>query len=192
MRCNRDARDAPEHAVDSAASGDAFQENATKIYAFVYAKVGNRAAAEDLTSQVFLKAVRWLAADRSADSIRSWLYATARTAVADYWREQSVQAQVPLAVVENMLFQGSDGPAESRRTREWARRVLAALPEREREVLRLRFLKGYSAAEVGQALGLTAGNVRVIQLRALQRAASMGLGPPVDQGDAQDRGNSDE
>lgn len=192
MRCNRDTQDAPEHAVDSAASGDAFQENATKIYAFVYAKVGNRAAAEDLTSQVFLKAVRWLAADRSADSIRSWLYATARTAVADYWREQSVQAQVPLAVVENMLFQGSDGPAESRRTREWARRVLAALPEREREVLRLRFLKGYSAAEVGQALGLTAGNVRVIQLRALQRAASMGLGPPVDQGDAQDRGNSDE
>jgi len=192
MHRNRDAQDAPEHAVDSAASGDAFQENATKIYAFVYAKVGNRAAAEDLTSQVFLKAVRWLAADRSADSIRSWLYATARTAVADYWREQSVQAQVPLAVVENMLFQGSDGPAESRRTREWARRVLAALPEREREVLRLRFLKGYSAAEVGQALGLTAGNVRVIQLRALQRAASMGLGPPVDQGDAQDRGNSDE
>jgi len=192
MHRNRDAQDAPEHTVDSAASGDAFQENATKIYAFVYAKVGNRAAAEDLTSQVFLKAVRWLAADRSADSIRSWLYATARTAVADYWREQSVQAQVPLAVVENMLFQGSDGPAESRRTREWARRVLAALPEREREVLRLRFLKGYSAAEVGQALGLTAGNVRVIQLRALQRAASMGLGPPVDQGDAQDRGNSDE
>lgn len=192
MHRNRDAQDAPEHAVDSAASGDAFQENATKIYAFVYAKVGNRAAAEDLTSQVFLKAVRWLAADRSADSIRSWLYATARTAVADYWREQSVQAQVPLAVVENMLFQGSDGPAESRRTREWARRVLAALPEREREVLRLRFLKGYSAAEVGQALGLTAGNVRVIQLRALQRAAAMGLGPPVDQGDAQDRGNSDE
>jgi RNA polymerase sigma factor (sigma-70 family) len=192
MHRNRDAQDAPEHAGDSAASGDAFQENATKIYAFVYAKVGNRAAAEDLTSQVFLKAVRWLAADRSADSIRSWLYATARTAVADYWREQSVQAQVPLAVVENMLFQGSDGPAESRRTREWARRVLAALPEREREVLRLRFLKGYSAAEVGQALGLTAGNVRVIQLRALQRAASMGLGPPVDQGDAKDRGNCDE
>jgi RNA polymerase sigma factor (sigma-70 family) len=191
MQRNRDAQAMPEHAVGPAASGDAFQENATKIYAFIYSKVGNRAAAEDLTSQVFLKAVRWLAADRSADSIRSWLYATARTAVADYWREQSVRAQVPLADIENMLFQGSDGPAESRRTREWAHRVLAALPEREREVLRLRFLKGYSAAEVGQALGLTAGNVRVIQLRALQRAASMGLGPAVDD-DTWDRGNSDE
>jgi len=92
---------------------------------------------------------------------------------------------VPLEDLEEVLFLGSDGPAESRRTREWARRVLAALPEREGEVLRLRFLKGYSAAEVGQALGLTAGNVRVIQVRALRRAASMGLGPPND-------GNGDE
>ncbi len=162
--------------------GSAFQENAAKIHTFIYAKVGNRAVAEDLTSQVFLKAVRWLAEDRSADSIRSWLYTTARTAIADYWREQSGRMQVPLADFEQLLFHGSDGPAESRRTREWARRVLAALPDREGEVLRLRFLKGYSAAEVGVALGLTAGNVRVIQARALRRAAAMGLGPALDGG----------
>ncbi|HVC83211.1 MAG TPA: sigma-70 family RNA polymerase sigma factor [Chloroflexota bacterium] len=160
--------------------GSAFQENAAKIYTFIYAKVGNRAAAEDLTSQVFLKAVRWLAEDRSGDSIRSWLYTTARSAIADYWREQSERAQVPLEEFEHLLFHGSDGPAESRRTREWAQRVLAALPEREGEVLRLRFLKGYSAAEVGLALGLTAGNVRVIQTRALRRAAAIGLGPTLD------------
>jgi RNA polymerase sigma factor (sigma-70 family) len=179
MRTNGDTHAEPEHTAANSVPGSAFQENAAKIYGFVYSKVGNRAAAEDLTSQVFLKAVRWLAADRSGDSIRSWLYTTARTAIADYWREQTTRAQVPLEEFEQVLFLGSDAPAESRRTREWARRVLAALPERESEVLRLRFLKGYSAAEVGQALGLSAGNVRVIQVRALRRAASMGLGPSV-------------
>lgn len=189
MRTNGDTQTEPGHSAAGSVPGSAFQENAAKIFGFIYAKVGNRAAAEDLTSQVFLKAVRWLAADRSADSIRSWLYATARTAIADYWREQSAWAQVPLEDLEEVLFLGSDGPAESRRTREWARRVLAALPEREGEVLRLRFLKGYSAAEVGQALGLTAGNVRVIQVRALRRAASMGLGPSVD--DLEDGEDSD-
>ncbi|MGH2345522.1 MAG: RNA polymerase sigma factor [Chloroflexota bacterium] len=192
MHRNGDARGEPDIPAEAATPGNAFQENATRIYAFIYAKVGNRAAAEDLTSQVFLKAVRWLAADRSADSIRSWLYATARTVIADYWREQSTRVQVPLEDFEDVLFQGSDGPAESRRTREWAHRVLAALPERESAVLRLRFLKGYSAAEVGHALGLTAGNVRVIQVRALQRAASMGLGPAGDDGADRDRGESDE
>ena len=50
----------------------AFRDNAARIYRFIYAKVGNREAAEDLTGEVFLKATRWLAQDRSAESIRSW------------------------------------------------------------------------------------------------------------------------
>lgn len=160
--------------AEDAGLGSAFQENAAKIYSFIYAKVGNREAAEDLTSQVFLKAVRWLAEDRSADSIRSWLYATARSVLVDYWREQSRQQSVPFDDGTAPLFRGTDGPEEVRRTREMALRVLAALPPRECEVLRLRFLQGYSAAEIGRALGITAGNVRVLQLRALRRAAAQG------------------
>ncbi|HWE61265.1 MAG TPA: sigma-70 family RNA polymerase sigma factor [Chloroflexota bacterium] len=155
--------------------GSAFQENAAKIYSFVYSKVGNREVAEDLTSQVFLKAARWLAEDRSADSIRSWLYTTARSAIADYWQKQSQEQQVSLDVVGDLLFRGTDAPKEVRRTRERAMRILEALPQRERDVLRLRFLHGYSAVEIGQQLGLTPGNVRVLQLRALRRAATMGM-----------------
>src|SRR5437764_13964328 len=151
--------------------GSTFRENAARIYRFIYAKVGNREAAEDLTSQVFLKAVRWLAQDRSADSIRAWLYTVARGTIADYWRQQSRQPMVPLEDPDALLFCGTEGPLEVRRTRERAWRILDALPEREREVLRLRFLDGYRAPEIGQALGLTPGNVRILQMRALRRAA---------------------
>jgi RNA polymerase sigma-70 factor (ECF subfamily) len=153
--------------------GSAFAENAAKIYRFIYAKVGNREAAEDLTGQVFLKATRWLAADRAADSIRAWLYTAARSAIADYWRAQSEQPTVPLEDLEGVLFCGWEGPREVARTRERAWRILRALPEREREVLRLRFLHGYTAAEIGQALGLAPGHVRLVQLRALRRAATL-------------------
>jgi len=165
-------------AIDTAL-GSAFWENATKIFGFIYAKVGNREVAEDLTSQVFVKAARWLAEDRSADSIRSWLYTTARSTIVDYWREQSHCPIVPLDDPMALLFCGTDGPEEVRRTRARALRILDTLPEREREVLRLRFLRGYTAAEIGQALGLTAGNVRILQLRALRRAAAA-LAPPDD------------
>jgi len=165
-------------AIDTAL-GSAFRENATKIFGFIYAKVGNREVAEDLTSQVFVKAARWLAEDRSADSIRSWLYTTARSTIVDYWRAQSHYPSVPLDDPMALLFCGTDGPEEVRRTRARALRILDALPEREREVLRLRFLRGYTAAEIGQALGLTAGNVRILQLRALRRAAAA-LAPPDD------------
>jgi RNA polymerase sigma factor (sigma-70 family) len=161
--------------MTNTAVGSAFQENAAKIYAFIYGKVGNRETAEDLTSQVFLKATRWLAGDRSADSIRSWLYTTARTAIVDYWREQGRHPSVPIDTYMDTLFCGTDGPEEVRRTRERALRILDALPDRERDVLRLRFLQGYSAAEIGATLGLSPGNVRVLQLRALRRAATVAV-----------------
>jgi RNA polymerase sigma factor (sigma-70 family) len=150
----------------------AFRENAAGIYRFVYAKVGNRETAEDLTSVVFLKAVRWLAVDRSGDSIRSWLYATARTTVADYWRERAQDAQLADDIAEGLLFLGTEPTEETRRTRERARRILAALPDREREVLSLRFLQGLDARRIGSALGVTPGHARVLQFRALRRAAS--------------------
>src|SRR5437764_1530824 len=158
--------------------GSTFRENAARIYRFIYAKVGNREAAEDLTSQVFLKAVRWLAQDRSADSIRSWLYTVARSTIADYWRAQSQQPTVPLEEPDAVLFCGREGPQEVRRTRERAWRILDALPEREREVLRLRFLHGYTAGEIGRELGLTPDHVRVLPLPAPPRpATAVELGP---------------
>jgi RNA polymerase sigma factor (sigma-70 family) len=154
--------------------GSAFSENATLIYRFIFSKVGNRETAEDLTSQVFLKATRWLALDRSADSVRSWLYSSARSSIVDYWKEQSRARFVPLDESQLPIFCGTDDSEEVRRSRTRATQVLEALPPREREVLRLRFLRGYSAAEAAQTLGLTPGNVRVLQLRALRRAAQSG------------------
>jgi RNA polymerase sigma-70 factor (ECF subfamily) len=180
-RRERDVAGEPERAAgeasrmpdeSSTALHTAFQENAAAIYRFVYAKVGNREAAEDLTSVVFLKAVRLLAADRSGDSIRSWLYATARTTVADYWRERALDARLTDEIAEGLLFCGTDTAEETRRTRGRAQRILDSLPEREREVLRLRFLHGFDARRIGSALGVTPGHARVLQLRALRRAAS--------------------
>lgn len=62
-----------------------YQENLTRIYQFIYVQVKNREVAEDLTSRVFLKAVRHLDDQRSSQSIRSWLLQAAHTTVIDYW-----------------------------------------------------------------------------------------------------------
>ncbi|HWE60106.1 MAG TPA: sigma-70 family RNA polymerase sigma factor, partial [Chloroflexota bacterium] len=134
---------------------------------------------EDLTSQVFLKAVRWLAEDHSADSVRAWLYATARSTIVDYWRELGQFQSVPLEDTMAPLFLATDPEEEVARSRARARRILDALPEREGAVLRLRFLHGYTAAEIGRELGIEPGNVRVIQLRALRRAATLLMPEPV-------------
>ena len=56
------------------------------IYRFIYSRVGNREDAEDLTSEVFLKAARQLDSGRAEASIADWLYTVARTVLADHWR----------------------------------------------------------------------------------------------------------
>src|SRR5260370_17158367 len=63
-----------------------YQENFGLIYHYVYGKVRNHEEAEDLTSQIFLKAMRLLDHSRSSQSKRSCLYQVAHTTITDYCR----------------------------------------------------------------------------------------------------------
>src|SRR5437588_12942999 len=65
----------------------AYQTHVTAIYQYVYSRVGNRPDAEDLTSQVFMKAIQGMRADVSVPELRSWLYKVAQTTLADHWRQ---------------------------------------------------------------------------------------------------------
>ena len=146
---------------------------ASELQRSIYSKVGDLALAEDLTSTVFLKALRWLREDQSAESARGWLYATARTTIADYWQAQSQYELRSLGDLEEQLrvFNGAElvsQPAEIR-----VQHLLSLLPERDRNILSLRYLQGYSASEIAEALGTSASHIRVLQLRALRRAAQL-------------------
>src|SRR5215469_10444852 len=74
------------------AGGEGFQrlyeENLSLIYRYVYTWVRNREEAEDLTSDIFLKAVQGIDYRRSPREIQNWLYRIARTTLADHWRHR--------------------------------------------------------------------------------------------------------
>src|SRR2546429_4566103 len=55
------------------------------VYAFIYARVGNRADTEDLTQQVALKAIPRLRPGSAPEAIRAYLFATARSVLASFW-----------------------------------------------------------------------------------------------------------
>lgn len=147
-----------------------FREHFTEVHRYISNKIRQPDVADDLTSIVFLKAFRWLLEDRGIGQVRSWLYATARTTIADYWQEQQKKPSLPLEMIEEnavVPFESSDDEQAQKRVQ----RLLHLLSARDRQVLFLHYLQGYTAAEVGQELGLNAGHVRVLQLRALRRAA---------------------
>lgn len=156
-------------------SVDLALEELDGVYAFIYARVGNRPDAEDLTQQVALKAIPRLKEGVGVASIRAYLYTTARSVMATFWKarfslsEQELPDDVPLPFDESAP---NTGAAER------AARLLDGLPEMHRRVLELRFLRGYSLKEVAREVGTTVGNVKVIQYRALRRAARAGMGGP--------------
>jgi RNA polymerase sigma-70 factor (ECF subfamily) len=153
-----------------------YQDNLDLIYRYVFRQVGNQQEAEDLTSHIFLKAVRFLVTMYEAYSMRKWLFQVARTTVAHYWR---AHYRTPVQSLEVLEEAGWEGPAEedialaSSEPVERVERLLQALPERYREVLTCRFLLTLSIKETAVRMGLTEANVKILQYRALKRAAEL-------------------
>ena len=141
--------------------------------------MGNRQEAEDLTSSILLKAVRLLQPEGGPERMSHWLMRVARTTIIDYWRAQAHAGSSSLEVLQAA---GWEGPAQrdpfgrDGKAAERVHDLLQALPERDREVLTCRFLLGLSIRETALRMGLTEGNVKTVQYRALKRAAILDAG----------------
>lgn len=152
--------------------------NVSRIYRLMFSRVGNRSDAEDLTAEVFLVALRPLRVSASVGEVRAYLVATAQTVLATFWRRR-YRTQVTVIGIEAALDfladPGTSGPdaVAERATNDRLARIMKELPERYRRVLELRFLEGCSVREAAIELGVTAGNAKVIQHRALRRAAEI-------------------
>jgi RNA polymerase sigma-70 factor, ECF subfamily len=148
------------------------------VYRYIYSKIGSREEAEDLTSQVFMKALKNIDYQRDQHSLQKWLVQVMKTTIADYWR---MHYQLSSHSLEQLLDAGWEGPIEHEATptstdpSQHVQQILRALPEHQREVLTCRFLLSLSIKETAQCLGLTETNVKVLQFRALKHAANIDL-----------------
>ena len=166
-----------------------YDAHVVAIYRFIHARVGNRPDAEDLTAQVFMRAVEQLDTTRDEGQIVAWLYRVSQNAIADYWRafyrlplvgtEQVAPGWEPVAPGETN--RDADQDVATRRVTALLRqarpprRVRGAdeVPDRYRQVLELRFLRRLSVEETARELGISHGNAKVLQYRALRKAALM-------------------
>jgi len=151
-----------------------YQNYVNPIYRYVYCKVGNQAAAEDITSEVFLKMVRGLCDFKGQSSFKNWLYQITKNTVADYWRAHYKKSTVSIEefLEINLVSESQKDDIEKDLSEKEARvsKILNALPENYRQILELRFLKGYSLKDIAKELNITISNVKVLQYRALKKA----------------------
>jgi RNA polymerase sigma-70 factor (ECF subfamily) len=134
-----------------------------------------------------VRAVDQLDTSRDRGQIAAWLYRVAHNAIADHWR---AFYRLPLVGTDHVApgwepadpspipsAEGADAQAATQdRANDRVRSLLERLPESYRRVLELRFLQRLSVAETARAMGITDGNARVLQYRALRRAALLGEG----------------
>lgn len=147
-----------------------YREHVASVYAF-FAYSVSRAHAEDLTSATFEKVIRaWRTFDPAKASERTWILAIARNQLVDHFRRQKHRDAVSIdehPLVADSL--ASDDLFADHLDRDEVRSWLAALPERERHVLALRYGADLSAREVGAMLDLSEANVHQIMSRTLRR-----------------------
>lgn len=149
-----------------------YRDNIERVYRLMYARVGNRPDAEDLTSEVFRTALGPLRLASPKIAVRSYLLVTARTVLASHWRRRlglpvsyiDPTADLAYLAEPSKPDQPSDAP-------ERAGTILAALPERYRRILELRFLEARSIKEAAKTMDVSVSNAKVIQHRALRMAA---------------------
>ena len=149
-------------------------DNLEPIYRLMFAKVGNRADAEDLTAEVFTAALGPLRVSASVGEVRAYLLATARTVLAGHWRRHyRVQITTITEATSVRPAAGEQSAARNASSVAAAWALLAGLPEQCRQVLRLRFLDGLSVRETAAAMGVSVGKAKVLQHRALHRAGQL-------------------
>ena len=140
------------------------------VYAFIYARVGNRADAEDLTQQVAMKAIPRLRQGAPASAIRGYLFATARSVLGAFWSTRLGLSEAELR--EDLVLAVPTSPPSEEGV-DTVQKILAQLSDNYRRVLELRFLHGYSLKEVAAEMHSTVGAIKVMQLRALRAAAKV-------------------
>jgi len=159
---------------DLAALGELYNLHVNRIYQYVRYRTGDDQTAEDITAEVFLRAIESIGGyeDQGAPFV-AWLYRIAHARIIDLWRMSKRQQTAPLE--DPLLQEGPSSLDDEIDTDFLQHRSLAAalqlLTDDQQDVIVLKFMQGLSNAEIAQVLGKTEGAVKALQWRGLEALA---------------------
>ena len=154
--------------MDHAAISTLYRRHVQAVYQYIYRRVGDPHVAQDLTSEVFLRAIEGLPGYQlQGVPFRAWLYRIAYARVADHFRRQYRIEKVPMDD-QTPCDQAPQSAALERALEQkklWD--AIARLTLDQRRVIVLKFVHRLSNAEAARVLGKTEGAVKSLQYRAL-------------------------
>jgi RNA polymerase sigma-70 factor, ECF subfamily len=150
-----------------------YRANVQAIYRYIYHRVNDVHLAEDLTGDVFTRALKSMATYRDQGKpFVAWLYRIAHARVVDFYRmsdrrppESDVEAE-PIAVITDM-----DQALLRRQAAKVLREAISALTDEQQQVIILRFIEGQRIETVAEIMGKNANAIKALQHRALRSLA---------------------
>ena len=163
------ADDHDERALIEAAQADParfielYERHFHRVYAYVIRRTGSRDDAEDVTSEVFERALVNLAKfEWRGVPLVAWLFRIAANALADRRRQRERDSSEPPPDVPD------EHESAGIERRAMLFQLVDRLPEVQRQVIEMRFVDGRSIREIAAALTRSEGAVKQLQLRALE------------------------
>lgn len=164
--------------LDQEALAAVYDRFSDRIYRYLYRRVGDPEVAEDLTAMTFTRMLEALHTGRQwHTSFHAWLYRIAHNLAVDYFRQKNRVQTV--AIEPHQALKASHPEVDpftetvKRLQRETLMQALGHLTKDQAQVIRLRFLEGYTIAEVARMMGKTEGAVKALQFRAICRLRSL-------------------
>ena len=166
---------------DEAAISQLYRQYAPRIYGYVASRVGDPALADDLTSEVFLRALEGLSRfEYRGIPLGTWLYRIAHDRVADHFRRQARQQTLPL---ENGIMPRQNGVEPEVEANLEAHRLTEAIGQLtpdQQQVILLRFNAGLKLKETAHVMDKSIDAVKMLQLRAVTRLRQLVNQPRMD------------
>ncbi len=146
-----------------------YGENIDRIYRYVFFRVGrNKDVAEDLVSEIFMKAFNAFASYDPTVSRSAWVYRIAHNHLANYYRDRKetvdLEDIVPVAVGER-----GEETMQRRETELFIEKALWVLSADDRRLVTMKYLEGYGYEDMAPILGKTADTLKVATHRAMKK-----------------------
>lgn len=155
---------------DSEAFGLLYERYVTRIYNYIFYRIGSSYDAEDLTERVFIRALRHINRYNNRGlPFSAWLYRIAHNLVANWYRDNSRRKEIPLDDGILTSHQSSFPEQEVLHSEERERllQVIRTLPPDRQQLVILKFVDHLSNAEIGQIMGRTEGAIKSLYHRTL-------------------------